>query len=346
MASCSPRSRPTASCAPTTRSSSTRRTSGPSTSTSCWAISPSCCQAPGPQGRHHLRHHRPRALLPALRRRPDRRGQRADLSGGGALPPAPRRGLGRLRPRPDHRDLRRRRGTPGRGQGRHPRLPLRRTGDPRHRRRAEQEELPVHGSPPPLRPPLARRAAPRLPAAHRAQDRSGDERRRDLLTVPGIKYVIDPGFARISRYSHRTKVQRLPIEAISQASANQRKGRCGRTSDGICIRLYAEDDFLARPEFTDAEILRTNLASVILQMTAAGLGDIEKFPSSTRRTTATSATASSSSRSSARSTRPRRTHASASPTPAASSPSCPSTRAWRGWSWRPTRTAVSARSWS
>ncbi|GAA3767719.1 ATP-dependent RNA helicase HrpA [Streptomyces chiangmaiensis] len=98
------------------------------------------------------------------------------------------------------------------------------------------------------------------------------------LTVPGIKYVIDPGFARISRYSHRTKVQRLPIEPVSQASANQRKGRCGRTSDGICIRLYSEEDFDARPEFTDAEILRTNLASVILQMTAAGLGDIEKFP--------------------------------------------------------------------
>ncbi|MHB9852158.1 ATP-dependent RNA helicase HrpA [Streptomyces krungchingensis] len=98
------------------------------------------------------------------------------------------------------------------------------------------------------------------------------------LTVPGIKYVIDPGTARISRYSHRTKVQRLPIEPVSQASANQRKGRCGRTSDGICIRLYSEDDFEARPEFTDAEILRTNLASVILQMTAAGLGDIEKFP--------------------------------------------------------------------
>ncbi|MEU7158939.1 ATP-dependent RNA helicase HrpA [Streptomyces chrestomyceticus] len=98
------------------------------------------------------------------------------------------------------------------------------------------------------------------------------------LTVPGIRYVIDPGMARISRYSYRTKVQRLPIEPISQASANQRKGRCGRTSDGICIRLYSEDDFLTRPEFTDAEILRTNLASVILQMTAAGLGDIEKFP--------------------------------------------------------------------
>jgi ATP-dependent helicase HrpA len=98
------------------------------------------------------------------------------------------------------------------------------------------------------------------------------------LTVPGIRYVIDPGTARISRYSHRTKVQRLPIEPISQASANQRKGRCGRTSDGICIRLYSEDDFLTRPEFTDPEILRTNLASVILQMTAADLGDISRFP--------------------------------------------------------------------
>ena len=98
------------------------------------------------------------------------------------------------------------------------------------------------------------------------------------LTVPGIKYVVDPGTARISRYSHRTKVQRLPIEPVSQASANQRKGRCGRTSDGICIRLYTEDDFDARPEFTDPEILRTNLASVILQMTSLGLGDMAAFP--------------------------------------------------------------------
>ncbi|CZF79284.1 ATP-dependent RNA helicase HrpB [Grimontia marina] len=98
------------------------------------------------------------------------------------------------------------------------------------------------------------------------------------LTVPGIKYVIDPGTARISRYSYRTKVQRLPIEPVSQASANQRKGRCGRVSDGICIRLYSEEDFLSRPEFTDPEILRTNLASVILQMTAIGLGDISAFP--------------------------------------------------------------------
>ncbi len=98
------------------------------------------------------------------------------------------------------------------------------------------------------------------------------------LTVPGIKYVIDTGLARISRYSYRTKVQRLPIEPISQASANQRKGRCGRVSEGVCIRLYSEDDFNNRPLFTDPEILRTNLASVILQMTALGLDDIEAFP--------------------------------------------------------------------
>ena len=98
------------------------------------------------------------------------------------------------------------------------------------------------------------------------------------LTVPGIKYVIDPGTARISRYSYRTKVQRLPIEPISQASASQRKGRCGRTSDGICIRLYSQEDFESRPEFTDPEILRTNLASVILQMAAIGLGDVPAFP--------------------------------------------------------------------
>lgn len=98
------------------------------------------------------------------------------------------------------------------------------------------------------------------------------------LTVPGIKYVIDPGTARISRYSYRTKVQRLPIEAISQASANQRAGRCGRVSSGICIRLYSEEDFLNRPEFTDPEILRTNLATVILQMLALDLGEISDFP--------------------------------------------------------------------
>ncbi|AZA13759.1 ATP-dependent RNA helicase HrpA [Corynebacterium choanae] len=98
------------------------------------------------------------------------------------------------------------------------------------------------------------------------------------LTVPGIHYVVDTGFARISRYSSRTKVQRLPIEPISQASAQQRSGRCGRVADGVAIRLYSEQDFLARPEFTDPEILRTSLAAVILQMAALRLGDITEFP--------------------------------------------------------------------
>lgn len=98
------------------------------------------------------------------------------------------------------------------------------------------------------------------------------------LTVPGIHYVIDTGLARISRYSYRTKVQRLPVEPVSQASANQRSGRCGRVAAGICIRLYSEDDYLARSEFTEAEIQRTNLAAVILQMATLGLGDVEAFP--------------------------------------------------------------------
>jgi ATP-dependent helicase HrpA len=98
------------------------------------------------------------------------------------------------------------------------------------------------------------------------------------LTVPGIRYVVDPGTARISRYNRRTKVQRLPIEAISQASANQRAGRCGRVAPGICIRLFSEEDFASRPAFTDPEVLRTNLASVILQMTNIGLGDVAAFP--------------------------------------------------------------------
>lgn len=98
------------------------------------------------------------------------------------------------------------------------------------------------------------------------------------VTVPGIRFVVDTGLARISRYSTRLKVQRLPIEPISRASADQRKGRCGRVADGICVRLYSEEDFGARPEFTDPEVLRTNLASVILQMASLGLGDIEAFP--------------------------------------------------------------------
>lgn len=98
------------------------------------------------------------------------------------------------------------------------------------------------------------------------------------LTVPGIRYVIDPGLARINRYSYRTKVNRLPVEPVSQASADQRAGRCGRTGPGICIRLYSEADYQERPRFTDPEIRRTNLAAVILQMKALGLGDISEFP--------------------------------------------------------------------
>jgi len=97
------------------------------------------------------------------------------------------------------------------------------------------------------------------------------------LTVPNIRYVIDSGFARISRYNYRSRVQRLPIEAVSQAAANQRKGRCGRIAPGVCIRLYSEEDFLSRPEFTEPEIKRTNLASVILQMQSLGLGSLEDF---------------------------------------------------------------------
>jgi ATP-dependent helicase HrpA len=127
----------------------------------------------------------------------------------------------------------------------------------------------------------------RLSAGEQARVFSPGERRRVVLatnvaetslTVPGIRYVVDPGTARISRYSARLKVQRLPIEPISQASADQRKGRCGRVAPGVCVRLYSEEDFLARPRFTDPEILRTSLAAVILQMAAARLGDIEDFP--------------------------------------------------------------------
>ena len=98
------------------------------------------------------------------------------------------------------------------------------------------------------------------------------------LTVPGIRYVVDTGLARVKRYSYRNKVEQLQVEPISQASANQRAGRCGRVADGICIRLYAEDDFLKRPRFTDPEILRSSLASVILRMKSLGLGDVAQFP--------------------------------------------------------------------
>ena len=158
------------------------------------------------------------------------------------------------------------------------------------------------------------------------------------LTVPGIKYVIDPGTARISRYSHRTKVQRLPIEPVSQASANQRKGRCGRVSDGVCIRLYSEEDFESRPEFTDPEILRTNLASVILQMTAIGLGDVPDFPfidPPDPRNVKDGVNLLAELGAFSTAADHRRW--------AASWPGCRSTRAWPAWSWRPTATAAYAR---
>ena len=105
-----------------------------------------------------------------------------------------------------------------------------------------------------------------------------DECGRDLADCSGIRFVIDSGLARISRYSVRGKVQRLPIERISKASADQRKGRCGREAEGICIRLYSEEDFGQREDFTPPEVLRTNLASVILRMATLGLGDPESFP--------------------------------------------------------------------
>lgn len=127
----------------------------------------------------------------------------------------------------------------------------------------------------------------RLSAAEQDRVFLGHDKRRIILatnvaetslTVPGIRFVIDTGYARISRYSYRAKVQRLPIEKISRAAADQRKGRCGRVSDGVCVRLYPENDYLLRREFTEPEIRRTNLAAVILQMKALGLGDVESFP--------------------------------------------------------------------
>lgn len=145
------------------------------------------------------------------------------------------------------------------------------------------------------------------------------------LTVPGIRYVVDPGNARISRYSRRLKVQRLPIEPISQASAAQRAGRSGRVAPGVCIRLYSEEDFAARPRYTEPEILRTNLAAVILQMAALQLGEVENFPSSIRRTGAASATACSC----CRNWVPSISRA-PSPTSGVAWPGCPSTRGWGG----------------
>ena len=172
--------------------------------------------------------------------------------------------------------------------------------------------------------------------------------------MPGIRYVVDPGTARISRYSQRTKVQRLPIEPISQASANQRTGRCGRVADGICIRLYSEEDFDARPEFTEPEILRTNLASVILQMTALGLGDIAAFPfvdaagppQITRRRAPARGAQALDAPAARRARRGRRRERDAGSRHTGALARCRVDPRLAGWCWRPTATAASARCWS
>ena len=277
-------------------------------------------------------------------RRRRHRGLRPHLPGRGPLPAAGRRQATtrtttatREEPiGPDRGDRRRGRRAGRRGPRRHPGLPHRRAGDPRHRRRAEPAAT--------CATPRSSRCTPGCPPPSSTGSSSAHTGRRVVLatnvaetslTVPGIRYVIDPGTARISRYSHRLKVQRLPIEPVSQASANQRKGRCGRTSDGICIRLYSEEDFDRRPEFTDPEILRTNLASVILQMTALGLGDLAAFPfidPPDRRNVTDGVKLLAG----ARRARPDRADRSGSPRSAASSPSCRSTRGWPAWCSRPT----------
>ncbi len=213
----------------------------------------------------------------------------------------------------------------------------RRAGDPRHRRRAARERELPHTEVLPLYARLSPAEQHRVFQPHTGRRIVlATNVAETSLTVPGIRYVIDPGTARISRYSHRTKVQRLPIEPISQASANQRKGRCGRTSDGICIRLYSEEDFESRPEFTDPEILRTNLASVILQMAALGLGDIEAFPFIDPPDRRRSATASSCSRNSARSTQ-ERTREAADPGRPAAGAAARRPAAGADGRWRPRR---------
>ena len=168
------------------------------------------------------------------------------------------------------------------------------------------------------------------------------------LTVPGIRYVVDAGLARISRYSVRTKVQRLPIEPISQASANQRSGRCGRVEAGIAIRLYSEEDFESRPEFTEPEILRTNLASVILQMTGLGLGDVARFPfvdPPDQRNVKAGIQLLEELGALSRQARPPGARARRSRSSGGSSSRCPSTRGWPGWWSRPSSAAACARCW-
>ena len=248
----------------------------------------------GPQAHHHLGHHRPAALRRALRtaRRSSRCPGRT-LPGRGPVPAA-RRGPGPdAEVRPRSRDQIRRSATPS------PSCAASRPGDMlvflsgerEIRDTADALDAPCScptprscRSTPGCRPPSSTGSSPRHRGRRIVLATNVAE---TSLTVPGIRYVVDPGTARISRYSQRTKVQRLPIEPISQASANQRAGRCGRTvRRHLHPALLARRTSTSRPEFTDPEILRTNLASVILQMAALGLGDVADFPSSTRRTPA------------------------------------------------------------
>ena len=255
----------------------------------------------------------PERFSRALRRRADHRGLRPDLPGRGPLPAAHLGDRRRRRPRTTYAirpqaicDAVER--IAGRRAGRHPRLLLRRARDPRHRRRADRHQPAQHRDPPAVRAPVDRRAAPRLrphiPAGGSCSPRTSP---RQSLTVPGIKYVIDPGTARISRYSHRLKVQRLPIER-DLAGVRQPAQRPVRadsptaSASGSTPRTTSS----GRPEFTDPEILRTNLAGVILQMTALRTRrHRRRSRSSIRRTSATSPTASRCCRRSARSPRDR-----------------------------------------
>ena len=257
-----------------------------STSTSCSATSSGCCLA-GPTSRSSSPARRststasPSTSTPPSSRSPGgRTPSRSATARSSSCPEEDEEGEPVVRDQTEAildavRELSRR------GAGRRPGVPARRARDPRHRRRVRtggdrcgRGSRSSRSTPASARPTSTRSSPPhtvrRVVLATNVAETS--------LTVPGIRYVVDTGVARISRYSVRTKVQRLPIEPISQASANQRSGRCGRVGPGIAIRLYSEEDFEGRPEFTDPEILRTNLASVILQMASLRLGDIARVP--------------------------------------------------------------------
>ena len=157
-------------------------------------------------------------------------------------------------------------------------VPARRARNPRCPSRVVTTEFPRDGNPAAIRALVGEGAGSCVPSRTKTAHRVDHQCRQTSLTVPRIRAVIDTGSARVGRYSPRHKVQRLHIEPISQASADQRKGRCGRLGPGVCVRLYDEADFVARPRYTDPEILRASLANVVLRMLSLGLGDIARFP--------------------------------------------------------------------